>query len=132
MATIAVPAQRTGVSKFYVTMACIFVAIAFGGFFATYWLQVARGTFTGSPMLHLHGLVAEANVVKGCRRRRKHRYPDRSGRGQLHARGGAHLRLDRGPHGVAIEQQRHRHRAKQHHGAKGGNRQSQAFQSAGN
>jgi hypothetical protein len=38
-------------------MAAIFVAIAFGGFFGTYWLQIARGTFTGSPMAHLHGLL---------------------------------------------------------------------------
>ena len=57
MATIAVPAQRPLVSKFYVTMAGIFVAIAFGGFFGTYWLQVARGTFNGSPLLHVHGLL---------------------------------------------------------------------------
>lgn len=57
MATIAVPAQRPAVSKFYVTMAAIFVAIAFGGFFGTYWLQVARGTFNGSPLLHVHGLL---------------------------------------------------------------------------
>ena len=57
MATIVVPVQRRAVSKFYVMMAVIFVAIAFGGFFATYWLQLARGTFTGSPMLHLHGLL---------------------------------------------------------------------------
>jgi hypothetical protein len=45
------------VSKFYVTMAALFAAIAFGGFFGTYWLQLARGTFTGSPMMHLHGLL---------------------------------------------------------------------------
>ena len=45
------------VGKFYVTMAAICAAIAFGGFFATYWLQLARGTFTGSPMMHLHGLL---------------------------------------------------------------------------
>lgn len=57
MATIAVPQRRPLVSKFYVTMACIFVAIAFGGFFETYWLQVAQGTFTGSPLLHFHGLL---------------------------------------------------------------------------
>lgn len=58
MATIATSPQRTAtVSKFYVTMAAVFVAIAFGGFFGTYWLQVARGTFTGSPLLHAHGLL---------------------------------------------------------------------------
>ncbi len=58
MATIAAPAARPLVSRFYVTMAAIFVAIAFGGFFETYWLQLARGTFVeGSPLLHLHGLL---------------------------------------------------------------------------
>lgn len=57
MATIATPGRRPLVSKFYVTMAALFAAIAFGGFFGTYWLQVARGTFTGAPMLHLHGLL---------------------------------------------------------------------------
>jgi hypothetical protein len=57
MATIEAPRRRPIVSKFYVTMAAIFVAIAFGGFFETYWLQIARGTFTGSPMMHLHGLL---------------------------------------------------------------------------
>jgi hypothetical protein len=57
MATIARPTGRPLVSKFYITMAAIFVAIAFGGFFGTYWLQVARGTFIGSPLLHLHGLL---------------------------------------------------------------------------
>lgn len=57
MATIASLRPRRLVGKFYVTMAAIFVAIAFGGFFGTYWLQLARGTFTGSAMLHLHGLL---------------------------------------------------------------------------
>jgi hypothetical protein len=57
MATIAAPIRQPLVSKFYITMAGIFVAIAFGGFFATYWLQVARGTFNGSPLLHVHGLL---------------------------------------------------------------------------
>src|SRR3982751_5709255 len=57
MATIAAPTVRPRVSKFYVMMASVFVGIAFGGFFGTYWLQLGRGTFTGSPMLHLHGLL---------------------------------------------------------------------------
>ena len=57
MATIATATPRPLVSKFYVMMAAIFAAIAFGGFFGTYWLQVARGTFTGSAMTHLHGLL---------------------------------------------------------------------------
>ena len=57
MATIASAQPHRAVARFYVTMATIFVAIAFGGFFMTYWMQVAQGTFTGSPMLHLHGLL---------------------------------------------------------------------------
>ena len=57
MATVATLQRRTLVGSFYVTMAAIFAAIAFSGFFMTYWLEVARGTFTASPMLHLHGLL---------------------------------------------------------------------------
>jgi hypothetical protein len=60
MATIVSPRPQRLISKFYVTMAAIFAAIAFGGFFMTYWLQVAQGTFTGSAMLHLHGLLFSA------------------------------------------------------------------------
>ena len=34
--------------------------IAFGGFAPTYWLQLAPGTFVGSPLLHLHALLFSA------------------------------------------------------------------------
>ena len=57
MATIAASGRRPLVSRFYVGMAGICAAIAFGGFFGTYWLQIARGTFHGSAMMHLHGLL---------------------------------------------------------------------------
>lgn len=57
MATVSAPRVRPLVGRFYITMAAICVAIAFGGFFSTYWLQVGRGTFTGSGLLHLHGLL---------------------------------------------------------------------------
>ena len=57
MATIATPSRPALVSKYYVVMAAIFAAIAFSGFFMTYWLPVARGSFAASPMLHLHGLL---------------------------------------------------------------------------
>lgn len=61
MATIAVPGRGRGVSRFYVGMAWLFVAIAFGGFFETYWYQLARGTFAGgTALLHLHGLLFSA------------------------------------------------------------------------
>lgn len=57
MATVTSPRSRTFVGSFYIVMAAIFAAIAFSGFFMTYWLPVARGTFAGSPILHLHGLL---------------------------------------------------------------------------
>jgi hypothetical protein len=57
MATIATPRRPALVGKFYVSMAAIFAFIAFSGFFVTFWLPVTRGTFAGSPMLHLHGLL---------------------------------------------------------------------------
>ncbi len=49
--------------RFYVWMAGIAVAIAFGLFAPTYWLQVPAGTFTGAPLLHLHGLLFSAWVI---------------------------------------------------------------------
>ena len=52
----AKPATRT----FYVWMAALFVLIAFSGFAETYWLQLPAGTFTGSPLLHLHGILFSA------------------------------------------------------------------------
>ena len=61
MATMAVPQRGRGVSRFYVGMAWLFVAISFGGFFETYWYQLARGTFAGgTALLHLHGLMFSA------------------------------------------------------------------------
>jgi hypothetical protein len=60
MATIAAPRARSLVGKFYLTMAAVFIAIAFGGFFETYWLQIGQGTFTGPALLHLHGLLFSA------------------------------------------------------------------------
>ena len=57
MATVASPRSRTFVGSFYITMAAIFAFVAFSGFFLTYWVPVGRGSFSGSPMLHLHGLL---------------------------------------------------------------------------
>ena len=57
MATVTSPRSRTFVGSFYITMAAIFAFIAFSGFFVTYWAPVARGTFSGSPLLHMHGLL---------------------------------------------------------------------------
>src|SRR3546814_791694 len=55
----AIPTRRA-VGTFHVWMAGLFVLIAFSGFAETYWLQVGQGTFVGSPLLHLHGLLFSA------------------------------------------------------------------------
>lgn len=57
MATISAPRAQGGFASFYVTMAAIFAVVAFAGFAPSYWLRLPSGTFTGSPMLHLHGLL---------------------------------------------------------------------------
>jgi HTH-type transcriptional regulator/antitoxin HigA len=31
--------------------------IGFGGFIPTYWAKIAAGTFTGQPILHIHGML---------------------------------------------------------------------------
>jgi uncharacterized membrane protein YozB (DUF420 family) len=49
-----------GKPRFYVWMAVATILIAFGLFAPTYWLQLPGGTFTGSPLLHLHGLLFSA------------------------------------------------------------------------
>jgi hypothetical protein len=38
-------------------MAGAFAAIAFAGFIPSYWAKLARGTFDGPPILHVHGLL---------------------------------------------------------------------------
>ena len=51
---------RESTRWFYVWMAGACALIAFGGFAPTYWLQLAPGTFVGSPLLHLHGWLFSA------------------------------------------------------------------------
>lgn len=41
-------------------MAAICLVVAVVGFAPTYWLQLAPGTFIGSPLLHLHGVLFSA------------------------------------------------------------------------
>ena len=43
--------------RFYLWMAGLYVVIAFGGFTPTYWARLASGTFTGAPILHVHGAL---------------------------------------------------------------------------
>jgi hypothetical protein len=51
---------RDAARWFYVWMAGACTLIAFGGFAPTYWLQLAPGTFVGSPLLHLHAMLFSA------------------------------------------------------------------------
>ena len=48
---------RRNARWFYVWMAGICMAIAFGGFVPTYWAKLATGTFNGAPILHIHGML---------------------------------------------------------------------------
>jgi hypothetical protein len=57
MATVTAAIARPNEDRFYVMLAGLCAAIAFGGFAGTYWLQLPAGTFVGSPLLHLHGLL---------------------------------------------------------------------------
>jgi hypothetical protein len=41
-------------------MSAVCVVVAFGAFAPTYWLQLPAGTFIGSPLLHLHGVLFSA------------------------------------------------------------------------
>ena len=42
---------------FYFNMALACMAVAFLGFAPTYWLPLARGAFSGSPVVHFHGFL---------------------------------------------------------------------------
>jgi hypothetical protein len=44
-------------SYFYVWSALACVAVAFLGFIPTYFAPLARGSFSGSPIVHIHGIV---------------------------------------------------------------------------
>jgi hypothetical protein len=57
MATVTVPRARPVVGGFYIAMAATFAIVAFTGFAPTYWMRLPSGTFVGTPMLHLHGLL---------------------------------------------------------------------------
>ncbi|HEU4704825.1 MAG TPA: hypothetical protein VFS45_03855 [Sphingomicrobium sp.] len=57
MATVSGSRTSPRVGSFYIAMAAIFAIIAFTGFAPSFWLRLPSGTFDGSPMLHLHGLL---------------------------------------------------------------------------
>lgn len=55
MVTASVSVVGTKSRWFYVGMALAFMTIAFVGFIPTYWAKLATGTFSGAPILHIHG-----------------------------------------------------------------------------
>jgi len=59
MATVLVshPEHRLDTTRFYFRMAIVFVVIAFLGFTPTYWARLASGTFSGPPIVHVHGAL---------------------------------------------------------------------------
>jgi general stress protein CsbA len=63
MVAVALNPARRKVGYFYVWMAAVSALLAFGGFAPTYWLQLPAGTFVGSPLLHLHGVLFSAWVL---------------------------------------------------------------------
>jgi uncharacterized membrane protein YozB (DUF420 family) len=50
-------AQIAGRGRFYPRMAALFLAVSVIGFVPTYWMPMARGTLSASPITHLHALL---------------------------------------------------------------------------
>jgi len=61
--TLAHPGAETNNRRFHVAMAGVFVLVAFGGFYPTYWAKVAGGTFQAPPIVHIHGMLLFAWVL---------------------------------------------------------------------
>jgi hypothetical protein len=59
-ATMGAHPARDATRWFYVWMSGVCLGVAVIGFAPTYWLQLAPGTFVGSPLLHLHGVLFSA------------------------------------------------------------------------
>ena len=51
----AVAQSQTGYFYFYMALAC--TAVAFLGFAPTYWMPLAKRSFSASPVVHFHGLL---------------------------------------------------------------------------
>ena len=60
MATVTAPLARPSEDRYFVGLAALCAAIAILGFGPTYWMQLPAGTFVGSPLVHLHGLLFTA------------------------------------------------------------------------
>jgi hypothetical protein len=62
LATLAQPtatprSRAAGRTRFYFWLSLACLAIGVGGFVPTYWLQVPAGSFSGTPLTHIHALV---------------------------------------------------------------------------
>jgi len=57
MVVKAMGAARARSRTFYVGMAGLFVVIAFGGFFPTYWARMMAGGLHVNPIVHIHGAL---------------------------------------------------------------------------
>ena len=57
MVARAMGAPRAGRHAFYVGMAGVFVLMAFGGFFPTYWARITAPGFHANPIVHIHGAL---------------------------------------------------------------------------
>ena len=51
----AIAQSQSGYFYFYMALACM--AVAFLGFAPTYWLPLAKRSFSASPVVHFHGLL---------------------------------------------------------------------------
>src|SRR5438445_8483203 len=51
----AIAQSQSGYFYFYMALAC--TAVAFLGFAPTYWLPLAKRSFSASPVVHFHGLL---------------------------------------------------------------------------
>ncbi len=62
-AALSRSAAQDSDARFFVWLAAACAFIGIGGFIPTYWLQVPAGTFIGTPLMHLHGLLFSAWVL---------------------------------------------------------------------
>ncbi len=60
LSPVALPRSGVDERQFYVRMAYVCALVAIAGFIPTYWAPVASQTFSGAPILHVHGLLFSA------------------------------------------------------------------------
>ena len=55
--------RSTGTSRFYLYMAMLFIAIAIAGFSTTFFIPLARGTYSAPLIIHVHGALLFAWLI---------------------------------------------------------------------